>query len=137
MMVSSSSLKEEVAYFHRKMFGFAPTSQLVQAYISAHESQPQLFESSDAQLSTVHTVVTKSLSPMGIEVWLRKGSNRHLLSRKLLLLSYLSECDAGHPEYLANDGGLLKATLKILASSGLAVLSMLKGKWQIYRNGLV
>lgn len=127
----------EARYLHRSLFYRYPTENLVDAYLRAHIEIPDLRAIDTRQLGTVNLVVKHSLDAVGIEPWLRVKVRRHALSAKLLLIAYLAECDAGHPEFVRHvTGGWLA-----LASMGNAVLisifRLLRGRIQKAWHGLV
>jgi hypothetical protein len=68
-------------------------------YLKFHQDCPELMVATPEEIHTVTTIVDKKLDALGIEPWLRKGTNRHLLTRKLMLIAYLTECDAEYYKY--------------------------------------
>lgn len=111
-------LFKEARYLHRRMFNRYPADKFVDAYVRAHTEINELHAVNRQQLKTVHTIIDRGLEPVGIEPWLRDNKIRHVLSAKMLLIAYLAECDACHPEFArhATDGRMA------LAHMGLATL---------------
>jgi hypothetical protein len=100
------------------MFRRCPPDNLVDAYVRAHAEIPDLATTDERQLRSVQIIVARCLDALGIEPWLRGKGVRHALSGKMLLLAYLAECDARHPEFMrpVADGRM------VLASMGCATL---------------
>jgi hypothetical protein len=84
------------------------------------------------------TIVQKHLDALGIEPWLRRGSaTRHLLSRKLLLIAYLAECDAEHLEFRLEIRGRLRSLVHLCCGALWAGWHLLKGRLQKALHGLL
>jgi hypothetical protein len=131
-------LQAEVCYLHRQLFHRAPNDGLVSAYLRVHADLPELHSLDPQQLHTVRTVVTRRLDALGIEPWLRdKSKKRHALSVKLLLLSYLAETDASHPEYTRHGRVVQGVWACMLLTTLSAVFRLLRGRVQAARHGLV
>lgn len=60
---------------------------------------PEFHRIDDTEVQTVRTVIEKKLDAIAVEPWLRNKYRHHLLSKKIFLISYISECDAEHIEY--------------------------------------
>jgi hypothetical protein len=130
-------LCEEARYLHVRLFRQCSADSILDAYVRAHVEIPDLRAIDERELRTVRIIVAHRLDAVGIEPWLRRKRTRHALSAKILLLAYLAECDACHPEFSrrAYDGRMA------LANMGCAVLAsvfrLLRGRLQKVWHGLV
>ena len=131
------ALANEVNYLHRLWFGRSPSFELVEAYLSAHVELADLRDAPASEQRTVECVVGRRLDALGIEAWLRTSGTRHLLSRKLLLIAYIAECDSQHPEFTPPATGRA-GSLLVLGLAGLrAGARLIRGRFEIARHGLV
>jgi hypothetical protein len=130
-------LCEEARYLHISLFRRYPSNVISDAYVSAHAEIPDLCVFDERQIKTVHAVVVHRLDAVGIEPWLRGKRVRHALSAKMLLLVYLAECDACHPEFsrCASTGRM--ALLNIGCAALKAGLCLLRGRIHKAWYGLV
>jgi hypothetical protein len=87
-------IEREAIFFYKGLFKCCPNENVVSNYIKAHLEIPELRNLDNGELGSVHTIVQKRLSFVGIEPWLRSKNltRRHALTVKLLLLMYLAEC---------------------------------------------
>jgi hypothetical protein len=90
-------LIEECLYFHSLLFNDIPSGTIMDFYISAHRELSDLRYANGHEAAVIKTIVQKRLCAPGIEPWLRAGKQRHILTRKLMLLSYLAECSGSSP----------------------------------------
>lgn len=127
------ALSQEVHYLHRQLFRRDPPPVVIGGYLRAHAEILELRNADPRQLHTVNAIVANRLDALGIEVWLRGGRPCHALTSKLLLLAYLAECDASHPEFLRRAAGLVSSMNAVL----LAVFRLLRGFIQKTWYGLV
>lgn len=130
-------LIEEVRYFHQLMFRYYPNEKLIDAYCRVHSDMDLLQNFNNRQLETLSIILSNQLDATSIEPWLRSKKIRHPLSTKLMLISYLSECDATHLSLFRAlpDGhnALIKMPCLILISGFRLIL----GYFQKVRYGLV
>ena len=96
-----------------------------------------MMKATDNELRTMEAIVEKHLDALGIEPWLRVGSTRHLLSRKLLLIAYLAECDAQHPEFRRAANGRFLSLVQLCLSTTSGVWHLLRGRRQKALYGLL
>lgn len=89
-------LERELRYFHKCLFQREPPPSLIKLYHDVHHDRADLFEASGNEAADVLKIVTKELDAVGIEPWLRFQTQRHLLSRKILLVMYLAETGGRH-----------------------------------------
>ena len=129
------ALRLEAQYLHHHLFGREPTQIVIEDYIRAHSGIPELSRFDQRQIRTMQTILEKSLDALAIEVWLRGKKTRHLLSCKLLLVSYLSESDACHPEYSRHSHNIRLGSLLITGCHTL--FRLIRGRIQLVRYGLV
>jgi|RhiMetdeSRZDD1v2_1073273.scaffolds.fasta_scaffold466948_2 hypothetical protein len=131
------NLRDEAHLLHQQFFGRTATTDFVNLYLKAHAEIPDLLDASVAERRTVRLVFAKRLDACGLEPWLRAGTRRHLLSRKLMLVAYLAECDGAHPEFRRAEVGRLRSWVT-LSSCGLkGIFRLLRGRWQKARYGLL
>ena len=122
---------------HYELFGRRPTLAVVDAYCRAHGDIPELRPPDPAEVRTVNAIVNGKLDAVGIELWLRGGKRRHILSAKLLLIAYLSECDGSHAEFLRSNTGGIRALPLIGLAGAKGLVRALRGRLQIAWYGLI
>ncbi len=131
------NLTREVEVLHRQFFLCDAPQGLINEYLRAHAELPDMTRASDSELRTVRVIIEKELDALGIEPWLRTGSERHLLSRKLLLTAYLAECDATHPEFRQEVNGRIHSLAHVCRTTALAAFHLLRGRLQKALYGLL
>jgi len=135
-MVNKSDLTREAEVFHRQFFRQNAPKEFIEQYLDAHDELLDLTQASKNELRTVNIIIKRNLDALGIEPWLRSGSKRHLLSRKLLLTAYLAECDALHPGFRQETHGHALSLLYLCGHGGLAAFHLIKGRIQKAYYGL-
>jgi len=126
--IDETRLTREAELFHRQFFRHNPSHRFVEQYLKVHAEQPELMHATDNEFRTVQIIVEKELNAFGIEPWLRSDSRRHLLSRKLLLTSYLTECGAMHPQFRQEVEGRARSFFQLCQSVALAAILLVRGK---------
>lgn len=126
----------EVEVLHRQFFRHDAPPKLIEGYWRAHAELPDLACRNSNQLRTIAVIIEKRLDALGIEPWLRSGSERHLLSRKLLLIAYLAESDAAHPEFRKHAEGRMRS-LAQLCRGALMAIRLVRGRVQKALYGLL
>jgi len=124
----SRDLEVEADFLHRSLFGSKAPEKLIGLYVLAHCELNDLTQTDADEIIAVSKVVHNGLDALGIEPWLRSKKQRHLLSRKLLLISYLAECDSEHPGFRtpATNGPIIGSlNLVIVVVKGM--LRMIRG----------
>lgn len=137
MLSDACYLSHEVQVLHLQFFRRPAPQSLVEAYLKFHVDSLMLMQATDDELRTVVVVVNKGLDALGIEPWLRGGSARHLLSRKLLLIAYLAECDAAHLESSRGVRGRWRSLVQLFRSTVIGTGHLLKGRLQKALYGLL
>ena len=137
MVTDICRLTHEVQVLHLQFFGTVAPQELIKAYVKFHLDSPKLVQATNEEMQTVFTVINKELDAFGIEPWLRGGPTRHLLSRKLLLISYLAECDAAHLESSQLLKGRWGILVQLFCNSVNGVGHLLKGRFQKALYGLL
>ena len=132
-----ATLEREARYLHLALFGRPPPQSLVLLYLAAHLERVDLFDAPEHDMNALARIVARRLDATGIELRLRRRGRRHLLSRKLLLVSYIAECDGRHPEPRRVPGGMLPAYAALLVNGLRAATRMLRGRFQAWRHGIV
>jgi hypothetical protein len=128
--------REEVTFLHQQMFYRNPSDSLVNSYLSAHRYLPELRRIEPAQMRLIQKIISKQLSVMGIEPWLRTKGDRHPITSKLLLISYLSECDASHPEFNRKHHCNKNGLLAIIRQGINGVFCLIHGRLEMIRHGI-
>jgi hypothetical protein len=135
--LAAETLCAEAAFLHQQFFGRAATPAFISTYCQAHAEIADLSAANADELRTVQRVFAKRLDACGLEPWLRHGTRRHLLSRKLMLVAYLAECDGEHSEFRRAETGRWRSW-RALSQAGLkGLFRLLRGWWQKTRYGLV
>ena len=137
MQGTRDALTNEVNYFHKRLFDSAASADFTKAYIRAHMDLTDLAGSDEQQCRTVRLVIERRLDALGVEVFLRSRCTRHLLTRKLLLMNYLAECDASHPEFLRGSTKRFYGFFTLCLVGFLMVKRLLLGRIQKTIHGLV
>jgi hypothetical protein len=131
------ALSAEVNYLHRLWFGRNPSTEFINAYLAAHSELAQLRDAPGAQYHTVRCIVQRRLDALCVELWLRTSAPRHLLSRKLLLIAYIAECDALHHEFTSPPTGPSGSLLGLGLAGLRAGARLIRGRIEISVHGLV
>jgi len=79
------------------MFGFSPSSEFIHHYVVANQECSDL-HADIVEVDFIRYIIKNEHSVLAIETALRRKVNRHLLSRKIILVSYIAECDGTHRE---------------------------------------
>lgn len=137
MLVDTYKLSHEVQVLHQQFFRSPAPHALIVKYLRFHAESPTLVKATPQELRTVATIVLRRLDALGIEPWLRGGPRRHLLSRKLLLIAYLGECDAEHLVFRRAVTGRLSSYLQLCVAVLLGVWHLLVGRLQKVVHGLL
>ncbi len=135
--LAQGNLTREAEVLHRQFFRREASLGFIDEYLRAHVELPDIWQASDNELRTVNIVIEKKLDALGIEPWLRTGSRRHLLSRKLLLIAYLAECDATHLEFRQEIIGRTRSFAQLCSSGALGIIRLSKGWIQKALYGLL
>lgn len=136
-MENQINLTREVEVLHRQFFRTEAPSALIEFYIRCHNELPEMAQASDSEFRTVQIIIKKELDALGIEPWLRNRSPRHLLSRKILLLAFIAECDAMHPEFRMEKRYRVWNLVYLFNSCILAAFHLLRGFLQKSLYGLL
>lgn len=129
MPVDGCHLSREVQLLHQQFFRSPAPPALIVQYLRFHAESPTLVQATPQELRTMATIVHWRLDALGIEPWLRGGAQRHLLSRKLLLIAYLGECDAAHLGFRQAVSGRLPSSLHLFGAA-------LRGVWHLFAGRL-
>ncbi|MFV8810715.1 hypothetical protein ACNSPD_11700 [Yersinia enterocolitica] len=135
--MSADNMFEEAKYLHYQLFRRLPENNIVDYYLRAHGEILELSKFSEQELKTVEFIVTRGLDAVGIEPWLRNKKSRHALSVKLLLLTYLAECDTKHSEFCRDNPNKNTAILQMGYAVFFAALRLIRGFTQKARYGLI
>jgi len=135
--MNKTSLECEAKTLHFQFFRTPPPKELIMQYIKAHKELPDLACASNNELRTIDIIIKKNLDALGIEPFLRSTKKRHLLTRKLLLISYLAECDAQHTSIRNETIGRIRCFLQLCVYGALSAFHLLIGKFQKVFYGLL
>ena len=125
------SLEQEANYFHYCLFGTLPLRQLVNLYVEFNTERSQSVKVDSEHARTVETILRMRLDAVGIEPWLRQYGRRHLLSRKLMLIMYLAECDSAHPDFRVCISGPFYGYIAVVLALSAAARRLFVGRIQI------
>ena len=135
--INRDILTHEAEILHRQFFQRNASPRFIEDYVKAHKELPALARANDNELRTMRTVINRRLDALGIEPWLRHGPKRHLLSRKLLLIAYLAECDAAHTELRREVVGRTHGLARLGWCGILATIRLVRGRLQRDFYGLL
>jgi hypothetical protein len=126
-----SWLKREADLFHSQLFAVVPSSWLVEQYLSFHQKVGWLATFDESQVNTLRVVVERRLNAVGVEFWLRDPRALHPLTAKLTLVSYLAECERGHPRFcrrvsLSQPRALWRLGVEALKGGGLMMIGFVQ-----------
>jgi nucleoside-diphosphate-sugar epimerase len=128
------TLSDEVRYLYRILFKGAPSTTLVSRYAQAHDHCCKIL--APEQRIAVDEICLRKLDAEAIEFATR--SRRTVLSKKLLLISYLAELEAGTYNMYVNESSQPVTAFCLLAVYTLAApWKLLKGKYLVWRYQLV
>jgi hypothetical protein len=137
MPVDACNLSHEVQVLHQQFFRSPAPPALIDQYLRFHAESPTLVQATPQELRTVATIVHKRLDALGIEPWLRGSAQRHLLSRKLLLIAYLAECDAAHLGFRRAVSGRSHSCVQLCGAGVRGAWHLLTGRLQKAVYGLL
>jgi hypothetical protein len=130
------SLRTEAKYLYYQLFQRVSSSQFLELYVKAHIESESLMDLPQSELAHVQTILQKKLDAVAIEPWLRKAMRLHALSSKLLLVSYLSECDSMNQEYSRQHPSGSLSILKIIILSLKSFFRLTRGFLQKHFYGI-
>jgi len=131
-----NTLTTEAKYLYFHFFQRIASNQFVKLYIKAHMESEWLMDLPQSELAQVRTILDKKLDAVAIEPWLRKSIRLHALSSKLLLVSYLSECDTMNQEYSRKYLSGSLSILKIITLSIKSFFRLMRGFLQKFFYGI-
>jgi len=125
------NLEQEANYFHYCLFRCPAPERLINLYVqfNGEHSQNSRFDLNETR--TIATIVRMRLDAVGIEHWLRRQGLRHLLSRKLLLIMYIAECDSMHPDFRVCVSGAVCGYMAVVSALVTGVKHLVVGRIQI------
>ncbi len=94
---SVDDLVSEANSFHQAMFGRLASKNFTQYYVRANQECPTL-NANQMEIDEICTLIRAGANITNIESALRDRKKRHPLVKKMILISYLSECDGAHIE---------------------------------------
>lgn len=129
-------LSLEAAFFHRKIFGWSGSEEILRAYVAANEV---LLKNDDCStLVNIDFIVKREIDIEAIEIALRRKYPQNLLTRKLLILCYLAESRSEYFTTFVNEQHQpLRAFLKLSFVSVRSVYKLLKGRWLLWKYDVV
>jgi len=125
------NLEHEVDYLHYCLFGNPAPACLVNLYVEFNREHFDRVNINSNDARTVATIITMRLDAIGIEQWLRRKGERHLLSRKLMLIMYLAECDSVHPDFRVCMSGPFYGYIAVVLALSAAARRLFVGRIQI------
>ena len=136
-IIRSPHLHTEAQIIHQQLFRSKAPDILCERYVAAHAALPELNPKNEQEFRTLNIIIQKNLDALGIEPWLRKKSIRHLLSCKILLIVYLSECDGNHLELRNEAIGRLKSNYLLTRGLFIGTVRLIRGWIQKVWYGLL
>jgi len=133
----SDALMAEASHIHGSLFGTDAPASLLADYARAHHECREFAGSTKAERRSVDIVLDKRLDVAAIGRLLTSGADRHLLTRKLLLVSYLAECDGKHPDFRREVRGWLPSMMQAMVVGAFGIVRMVRAKIQIAVHGIV
>jgi len=124
-------LEHEVIYFHYCLFGNPAPARLINLYVEFNREHFDGVSVNSNDARTVAIIIKMRLDAVGIEHWLRRKGLRHLLSRKLMLIMYLAECDSAHPDFRVCITGPFYGYIAVARTLSAAVRHLFVGRIQI------
>lgn len=134
MDLDSETLRAEVAYFHRRLFG-APVPQAVSdQYVLAHS---HVNPEAGAPRVNVSAIVERDLDVEAIEWYLRLRLGPNPLTRKLQILFYLVEVRPAYYRLFAETRpSWFKALARLAGALFSSAVKWLIGFFQVRGNGI-
>lgn len=131
-----AALRAECTFFYRCMFGRDPTDRFIQYYLDVHTSRSELCTPEFLNNQSVKVIKHKKLNAVHIEPWLRKPGKNHPLSAKLLVITYVAECDATHSEFSRSATGIVLGKFHLFFRLVVAAFQLMHGYILVKRYGL-
>lgn len=108
-----SLLDKECRYLYFCFFKKTPSPWLIREYIRAHKELSSLHDFPDREYATIRKILEKRLDATAIEPWLRRKGERHALTRKLMLISFLAECGGEQQAFCRQAQGRIRGWLAL------------------------
>jgi len=132
---SKVELKLEADYLHVSMFGCRPGAVFVRRYIAANQDCEEL-HADPSEIESTRRLISIGANVAAIEAALRSRKHRHLLSRKMILVSYIAECDGEHGDTFEATIPPLHFWLILPYWGARALIRLVLGKLLMVRYGI-
>ena len=129
-------LFREAEFFHQAIFGRPIPTDIRDAFVSANKILLQ--DTSKVTPVKIDLIVERSLDVEAIEFALRRSNPQNLLTKKLLILCYLTESRSAYFTTFVNEQHQpVKGFIKLSFATFRSVYKLLKGRFLIRVYGVV
>lgn len=129
-------LEKEIQYFYHEIWGRDPDSITIERYINAHEKLNLIHDRK--QQDMIDLILDRKLNAEAIEFFLRTKNQNNLLTRKWVILFFLSECISDNYErFFISRKASFRGWIRIVFALLHTATSYLRGWWLVRRYGLV
>ncbi len=132
----SEQLSREAEFLHQKIFGWSISETTQAAYVSANETL--LPNATNASMVSMQLIVRQSMDVEAIEFALRRRMPENILTKKLLILLYLTESRSDYFSVFVNEQNhSLRAFAELFFHTFRSFYKLLKGRWLIWMYDVV
>lgn len=132
----SCELLNEAEFFHQAIFGCSVPTDIREAFVSAN--QMLLKDVGNATRVNIDLILERSLDVEAIEFALRRRSPQNLLTKKLLILCYLTESRSAYFTTFVNEQyAPIRGFIKLLFATFRSMYKLVKGQCLIRIYGIV
>ena len=131
-----NSLKDECIFLYKSFFNKKPDELFIDNYIRVHNETYLLEIEYKGEKHLVRLIEKKNLNVFGIEFWLRKRNKYNILTKKLLVILYISESDGKHITFFKNDITFLSPWNTIFKTIIKSFVIIIIGAFQIKKYGI-
>jgi len=131
-----NSLKDECIFLYKSFFNKKPDESFIDNYIRVHNETHLMEFENKGEKHLVKLIEKKNLNVFGIEYWLRKRNKYNILTKKLLVILYISESDGKHITFFKNDIAFLSPWNTIIKTIIKSFTLIIVGAFQIKKNGI-
>ena len=127
---SNEELCREVEYFHERIFGRPVPEDIRAAFVSANK---MLLKDGELVPVRVELILQRSMDVEAIEYALRRSTPANILTKKLLILCYLTEARSSYFTTFVNEQHRpIRAILSLSFATCRSVYKLVKGRCLIW-----